>query len=200
MTKNKDWSGNQTSIFSTLGSSSHSKEDRHTQDYYATDPKATEWLMKLENFNSRILEPACGEGHISNVLSKKGYLVDSYDLIDRGFGRGGYDFLTIDNLFFDGDVVTNPPYSLAKEFVEKSLQIIPEGNKVAMFLKIQFLETKDRKEFFKENPPVRVWVSSSRIMCAKNGNFKSKESSAVCYCWFIWEKGFKGETVLKWFN
>jgi hypothetical protein len=89
MTKNKDWSGNQTSIFSTLGSSSHSKEDRHTQDYYATDPKATEWLMKLENFNKRILEPACGEGHISNVLSKKGYLVDSYDLIDRGFGRGG---------------------------------------------------------------------------------------------------------------
>jgi 2-polyprenyl-3-methyl-5-hydroxy-6-metoxy-1,4-benzoquinol methylase len=88
--KNKDWSGNQTSIFSTLGSSSHSKDDRHVHDYYATHPKATEWLVKLEKFNKQILEPACGEGHISNILSKNGYNVISTDLIERGFGGGGY--------------------------------------------------------------------------------------------------------------
>jgi hypothetical protein len=72
-----------------------------------------------------------------------------------------------------------------------------------MFLKIQFLESTGRRELFKKYPPKRVWVSSARITCAKNGDFqKMKESggSAACYCWIIWEKGYEGETTLKWFN
>ena len=63
-------------------------------------------------------------------------------LMDRGFGETGIDFLSIDNLEWNGDIITNPPYKYAQEFIEKALQIIPEGNKVAMFLKIQFMEGK----------------------------------------------------------
>jgi len=39
-------------------------------------------------------------------------------------------------------------------------------------------------------------------MCAKNGDFESKkkEGSAVAYAWYVWEKGYKGETVIKWIN
>ena len=25
-----------------------------------------------------------------------------------------------------------------------------------------------------------------------------KESSAVCYCWFVWEKGYKGKPTVDW--
>ena len=88
----------------------------------------------------------------------------------------------------------------AKEFVEKSLNIIPAGNKVAMFLKLLFLESKGRKQFFLDNPPKTIYVSSSRIMCLKNGNEDNKESSAVYYAWFVWEKGFKGNPIIKWIN
>jgi len=194
-----DWVGNQKSIFSTLGASSHTNEEREYHDYYATEPKAVELLLTLEKFNAYILEPACGEGHISKVLEKHGYYVKSTDLVDRGFGEGGIDFFSFSKKW-DGDIITNPPYKYAKSFIRKALQIIPNGNKIAMFLKLQFLEGKERKEFFKTSPPKTVYVSSSRLKCAKNGKFVKEHSSAVAFCWYIWVKGYKGDTVIKWFN
>ena len=44
-------------------------------------------------------------------------------------------------------------------------------------------------DLFEKYPSVRVWVSSSRIRCVPNGDFSSKESSEVCYAWFVWKKG-----------
>jgi hypothetical protein len=142
----KDWTGNSNSIYKTLGASNHTDKERQNEDYYATDPKAAELLLELETFSPNIWECACGEGHLSKVFEKAGYAVRSTDLIDRGFGETGIDFLSIDNLEWNGDIITNPPYKYAQEFIEKALQIIPEGNKVAMFLKIQFLEGKGRKK------------------------------------------------------
>lgn len=195
----KCWTGGRTAIFATLGASNHSERERESDDYYATEPKATEWLCKLEQFEGKILEPSCGEGHISEVLKAHGYEVESRDLIDRGYGMVE-DFLAIDNLEWDGNIVTNPPYKFAQEFVEKALSIIPTGKKVAMFLKLTFLEGKGRRHLFKTTPPVRVWVSSSRLKCAMNGDFSSVSSSAAAYAWFVWERGYKGETTVKWFN
>ncbi len=86
----------------------------------------------------------------------------------------------------------------AEEFVYKSLEIIPEGNKVAMFLKILFLEGQKRKKLFITNPPETLYVSSARLICAKNGKFDEVSSSAVAYGWFVWRKGFKGDTKIKW--
>ena len=74
-----------------------------------------------------------------------GYNVKSTDLVDRGFGESGADFLKAETAF-DGDIITNPPYKYGKEFVEKALELIPEGRKVAMFLKLQFMEGKARKK------------------------------------------------------
>lgn len=108
----------------------------------------------------------------------------------------------------------------ALPFVKKSLELVQEGHYVAMFLKLTFLEGKERKQFFQESPPMRVWVSSSRIPCAKNGEFlipkkdkignakldkegnliMEKVSSAVAYAWYVWQKGYKGDTIIKWFN
>lgn len=196
----RDWVGGATSVVKQLGASNHCNYERQRDDYYATEPKATEWLCRLEKFNGKqILEPSCGEGHMSEVLKANGYDVVSRDIVDRGYGDVA-DFLSKDNAKWDGDIVTNPPYKYAREFVEKALQIIPEGNKVAMFLKLQFLEGKSRLELFRTNPPARVWVSSTRLKCAMNGAFDSIPGSAVCYAWFVWEKGFKGDTIVRWFN
>lgn len=194
----KDWIGNKNSIYKTLGSSSHCEEDRQSEDYYATDPKAIKLLLELESFSKNIWECACGQGHMSIVLQEHGYNVRSTDLFDRGFGEHGIDFLSMGNFEWNGDIITNPPYKYAQEFVEKALQIIPIGNKVAMFLKVQFLEGKSRKSLFVSFPPRTVYISSSRIECGKNGIFKNE--SAVAYAWYVWEKGFKGTTELKWFN
>jgi hypothetical protein len=195
----KDWKGGKASVFKTLGASNHTDHERERADYYATEPAAVEWLCKLETFNHKVLEPSCGAGHISEVLKAHGYEVESRDLVDRGYGTQA-DFLSIDNQEWDGDIITNPPYSFAQEFVEKALRIIPDGHKVAMFLKITFLEGKKSKALFRSCPPLRVWVSSSRLKCAMNGDFDAVGGSAACYAWFVWEKGYKGETIIKWFN
>lgn len=151
-TKRKDWVGGSAAVFKTLGASNHTDAERQREDYYATEPNATEWLCKLERFEGRILEPSCGEGHMSRVLEAAGYEVVSRDLVDRGYGEVA-DFLAIDNLEWNGNIVTNPPYKYAQEFVEKALSIIPEGKKVAMFLKLTFLEGKARRALFRSTPP-----------------------------------------------
>ena len=188
-------------VFTTLGSSNHALENREAFDYYATDPKAVEMLLELEQFAPVIWEPACGEGHISKVLQAHGYEVISTDLIYRGFGDPEpLDFLkeTLDD--FEGDIITNPPYSMGLEFVQRALESVRPGGKVAMFLKVQFLEGQKRGAFFKDTPPRTVYISRSRISCAKNGDFERFPDSAIAYAWYVWEKGFTGDPVIKWFN
>ena len=198
----KDWVGNKNSIYTTLGASNHTEKLREENDFYATEPRAVELLLELETFSPNIWECACGEGHLSKVLEHRGYKVISSDLVERGYGHGGIDFLKSMKLF-DGDIITNPPYKYAQEFVEHALEIITEGHKVAMFLKVQFLEGKARKKLFKKYPPKVIYVASSRLLCAKNGDFEGMRKgggSAVAYAWFIWEKGYKGDPIVRWFN
>jgi len=196
----KDWTGNRTSVFSTLAASSHSKDERANDDYYCTPPQAVEELLKREQFSHYILEPAVGGGSIAAVLVDHDHKVQSMDIVDRGYaGTEVRDFLTTtkENLNFSPDIITNPPYALAKEFVEHALDISMDSVKVAMFLKIQFLESKKRYELFKKYPPKKIYVFVNRVNCGKNGIF-GKESSAVCYAWFVWEKGYKGLPQVDW--
>ncbi len=202
-------------IYRTIGASNHVKEDREENDFYATDPRAVEMLCEIETFSKDILEPCCGEGHISKVLEDLGYNVESFDLIDRGYGKGGVDFLEYNDVV-NKDIITNPPYKLAQEFVEHAMEIVTDGHKVAMFLKLVFLEGKERKKMFKKYPPKKIWVSSSRIPCAKNGDFYQRDAkgniqydkngnpkeivSAVAYAWFVWEKGYTGPIIVDHFN
>lgn len=164
-------------VFTTLGSSNHVSEEREAFDYYATDPRAVEMLLELEQFSPVIWEPACGEGHISKVLQAHGYEVISTDLIYRGFGD---------------------PEPL--DFLKETLESVRPGGKVAMFLKVQFLEGQKRGEFFRHTPPRKVYISRSRLACYKNGDMTGKPESAIAYAWYVWEKGFTGDPVIKWFN
>ena len=146
-------------VFTTLGSSNHVPEEREQFDYYVTDPRAVELLLEMEAFAPVIWEPACGEGHISKVLEAHGHEVISTDLIYRGFGDPDpLDFLTETIEGFEGDIITNPPYSVGLEFVERALESVRPGGKVAMFLKVQFLEGHTRGEFFRKSPPPEPFI------------------------------------------
>jgi hypothetical protein len=109
----KDWTGNSNSVWKTLGASNHTDKERQSEDYYATDSSAIDKLLSTGiKLSNRLLEPACGEGHLSKRLEGFGYSVLSTDLIDRGYGSGGVDFLKDYNEAnkWDGDIITNPPY------------------------------------------------------------------------------------------
>ena len=194
---------NTHNVFINLGASNHSKQERSKNDFYATPPLAVKHLLEVEKFNKNIWEPACGMNHIVDILKDNNYNV-VYSDIEKMVDDNNIeiiDFLSCDKKW-DGDIITNPPFKYATEFVYKALDVVNEGAKVAMFLKIQFLETKKRMELFKENPPKVIYVASNRYGCSPTGKFDEDGNcgSTICYCWFIWQKGFKGNPIIKWIN
>lgn len=199
---NKDWNGNANSIYKTLGASNHTDKEREEHDFYATDPIAVDKLYATGELTCKnIWECACGEGDLSKRLEDFGYTVKSTDLIDRGYGESGVDFLAQTKVF-NGDILTNPPYKYAMDFALKGLDLVEDGHKVFMFLKLTFLEGKKRfDELFSKYPPKKIYVFSQRVLCAKNGDFEGMKAgggSAVAYAWYVWEKGYTGDTIIKW--
>lgn len=189
-------------VYVNLGASNHTEDQRSDLDFYATPPLAVKQLLEKEHFSSNIWEPAHGMGHISKILEENGYNVKKSDIKDyNNEGIEIINFLSCDKKF-DGDIISNPPYKSAKEFVEKALEVVNDNAHVAMFLKIQFLEGKKRYDLFKKYPPKRIYVAVNRYGCSKDGKFNEKGNigSAICYCWYIWEKGFKGNPEIFWIN
>ena len=193
-------------VFTPLGASNHTDKEREVNDFYATDPIAAEWLLNIEDFDTAvpIWECCAGKCHLADVFTRNGYRVWASDIVKRRSDVDEWDFLSpANNVRWNGNIVTNPPYQSACKVVEKALSLVRDGRKVAMFLKVTFLEGKERRKLFETYPPKTIWVSSSRILCAKNGDFKQARAnggSAVAYAWFVWEKGYKGDTIVKWFN
>lgn len=144
-----------------------------------------------------------GGGDLAKVFIDKGYNVKCSDIVNRGFDNTEViDFLEY-NQKVDYDIITNPPYSKALEFVEHGLELLKPNHKMAMFLKVQFLEGKKRRLLFDKHPPTIIYISSSRILCAKNGDFEGMRKgggSAVAYAWYIWTYKKPEQTVVKWIN
>lgn len=198
----KDWSGNGKSVFVTLGASNHTDKEREPNDFYATDPIAVDKLVGSIGFiPSVVWECACGTGCLSERLEQYCHGVVSTDAIDRGYGQV-QDFLLAKEMPTGCScIITNPPYKLATEFILHALSLLPDGGRCIMFLKTTFLEGEKRHRLlFSKYPPQRILQFSKRVLCAKNAEFQKmcKVGSAVSYAWFVWEKGYKGETTITW--
>lgn len=195
MKNQKDWKGNKNSVFALQGVN-RNPETRALRDLYTTPKEAVEKLLMVEKFYKRIWEPAAGLLHISSVLENHGFEVWSTDIEDRGMEIQKMDFLEYSGIF-SGDIITNPPYSKAEQFVIKSMEVIFPCAKVAMLLRLNFLEGQKRRELFEKFPPIRIYVFSKRINCPKNG-LEIGQHSTMCFAWFVWEKGFQGNPTIYW--
>lgn len=208
----KDWTGNKGTNLTTNGFANLASNEREENDYYATEPKAIELLLKLGIPFHNVWENAVGGWHLANVLEKNRLLGKASDIIVRRspevenseetIQTDLINFLEYNNPdSWDGDIITNPPYKYAKDWALKSIETVQTGHFVALFLPIRYLEGKARRvELFDAFPPKYVFVSTSRIKAAMNGDFDSMKGSAVTYTWIVWKKGYKGNTILKWFN
>jgi Methylase of polypeptide chain release factors len=186
------------------------KNGRVADDFYATAPQDTQVFIKAisevyDLHDKVILEPSAGQGHIIDVLQANfpDATVIGRDLVDRGRAdiESGVDYLQ-DNREEHIDVVlTNPPFAIAKEFIDKSLEKAPL---VMMFAKLQFLEGVKRYEWFKHQPLKYVYVYSYRATPWRDGqplNENGKRwASTMTFAWFVFEKGYSGEPVIRWLN
>ncbi len=168
-------------------------------DFYPTPPYAVEELLKRENFNGNIWECACGDGAVSEVLKKSGFDVISSDIVNRGYGEyRNLDFL--DNEATQGmtcdNIITNPPFKLAKQFVEKSLSVAKR--KVAIIQRLAFMESKERYDMFTTTPLKTVYVFSKRLNMYANGLVDKTKSGMLAFAWYVWDKDYTGKPYIKW--
>ena len=200
-------SENCSDVIQILGGANHDTV-REEDDFYATPTMAVQKL--LDNFQDglskdcKIWDPCAGKGHILKPFRDAGYTVEGSDLIERTdlwdnsiVYPGGFDFLKYDKPI-DSNIVTNPPYKICLDFAKKGMELLEENRYMCMLLKIQFLETKARYEFFKEYPPKYVYVFVNRIGCIPGGETDINKPSAICYAWYIWQKGYNGDPMIKW--
>lgn len=177
------------------------KAIREENDFYATEPKAIELALPYlinTGISKDLWENAVGKGHIANVLKKNGFNVRCSDIVDRGYENTEVlNFLDC-NEKWNGDIITNPPFKLAENFVEKGFELINDGNKLYYFLKIQFLEGIKRNEMYKKYPLKYLLVYSARQKCAKDAEFDKYSATTQCYCWFVFEKGYKRKPIIDW--
>lgn len=175
---------------------------RELNDFYATHPSCVMDILREEDFNHEILEPFCGIGTVSEVLKNAGYDVESYDIIDRGYGKVG-DFFSVDFGTGKYDIITNPPYSSnLAAIVTRCIEFC--HTKVALLMPLRYLSGETRyNEIYKALPPARVYVYQERINIAKNADFDTYNDAGAnmeIYAWYIWERGYKGKTELKWIS
>lgn len=168
--------------------------DGDSYNFYPTPRYVTEALLEVEEFGSVVWEPACGDGAISKVLIEEGYEVVSSDIVDRGYGKVE-DFFQSDRTA--ESIVTNPDYDYAEEFVRTALA--KTTYKVAMLLPLTNLATHDGYVLHTSSPLKVVYVFTSMVSLYPHGRSGPKPPGFVDYAWFVWEHGYEGEPVIRFF-
>jgi predicted RNA methylase len=179
------------------------QEPDDSLDYFPTPPWATRALMGrvfphlgLEaRWRRPVWEPACGEGHMADVLAEYGPVIasDVFDYGSAGYRRADtwwqtFDFLKTDSAPEVDCVITNPPFGdLSIRFVHEALNV--SRNIVAMFFRSQWaVEGVERYEsIFRDNPPTVTAFFVERVPICK-GEWKPHGSTATAYCWLVWVK------------
>lgn len=152
---------------------------RAEDDFYATSPEDVKRFLRAygNKIEGYVLEPCIGQGHIAKVLLEKcNVLIDGIDIKNRNCGLPFFieeDFLTADIEKKYDYVITNPPYTLAEDFIRKSASCVKEGGKVIMFLKLQFLEGTGRKELFDDYPPKYIYMCAEKEPSLSDWEVKS---------------------------
>lgn len=166
------------------------REPPDSLDYFPTPPWATralcEWLRRRfgDLFCYNVLEPAAGEGHMARPLGEYFERVVASDVHDYGCGFPVRDFLFGPQERCDF-CITNPPFRLAAEFIDKALEIADRG--VAMLVRTAFIEGQERHAgLFSRTPPVAMLQFAERVAMVR-GALDQDASSATAYCWLYWE-------------
>ncbi len=176
-------------------------------DFYPTPAYVTEALLEVEEFDDHIWEPACGDGAITSVLEHKfGKTVYSSDIHDYCKKYIVRDFMSYEclpyyhsdvmySVYLHNTIITNPPFKLALEFLQHGLDL--GAKKIALFLKLAFLEGQKRTLVLEQTPLKNIYVFRKRVTLTRNGE-KMKNSGMIAFAWYVWEVGYDGKPMVNW--
>ena len=203
-------------VFKLLGA--HSTTERAKDDFYQSSPEIANALWKCIGFgmknNSRTYEftvdtlfvdSSVGTGILLHDIEENYADTIGYDIVDRGYPDVRIqDWLTVKEIPNPRNkpkvIVQNPPFKLALEFVQHGLELLNNGELLFSLHRIQFLEGLERFENLYKNKykrPKYVFIFTKRVSCL-TPDIENKGQNAVCFAWFMWQKGYRGSTQIKW--
>lgn len=171
------------------------RRERWPRDWYVEPSWTVHALFDRVRFVGLIHDPACGGGTIPRVARERGFIATGSDLVDRGFGQGGIDFLNDHER--RSNIVCNPPYKLAEQFVRHALDVTEF--KVAVIVPLNFAAGQGRwHSLFLPHPPAREVVLSRRPSMPPGGTDIPAKNGTTDYCWLVWDRDHDGPTIKKW--
>lgn len=177
-------------------------EAHDSLDDFPTPPWATralcEWLLTNEHIELGVFscrEPTANRGHMADPLGEYFETVEASDIHDYGRGYEVRDYLFPAPLGTVDWTITNPPFRLAEQFIERASATSSVG--FAMIVRAAFLEGQGRFErLFSRNPPSFVLQFTERVVMHK-GRLAPEGSTATAYAWLVWIDG-ETPTKLEW--
>lgn len=200
------------------------------KEAFETARWAIESVLEVEVLTHDVFDPCVGLGALTRVARAEGYEVYGCDIYDWGANADGHLRSYVVCNFLSGNVVQdlrgftvvmNPPFSLACQFVDKAREL--GARKIICFQRQAWRESLDRRTWWEENPPARVWVCGARAACWRFDMLACKHRDAATPCpnikrkakanpeyggckrcmgstptshaWFVWERGHKGAEV-----
>jgi len=166
-------------------------------DLYETPDVAVHALLRAGEVPAVVWEPACGPGAIVRVLRSKGRHVVAQDLVDYGCpgAASRIDFLMEQSAPPGCEcIITNPPFKLAAQFVERGLMLVP---KVVVLLRLAFLEGTGRSNILDSGHLARVHVFRERLPMMHRGGWQGNESgNSIAFAWMVWDRAHVGPATL----
>ena len=207
-------------VFKLMGS--HSATERAKDDFYQSSPEIANALFECVKAgikrntvyaagleNTVVIDSSVGTGTLLEPFKKICRFQIGYDIADRGYENVRIqDWLTVrpgdeaKEIWFHRYpkiIIQNPPFKLALEFVQHSLELLEKGELLFSLHRIQFLETRERfaKLYGNKQKPKYVFIFANRVTCVAP-DVPNKGQGAMCYAWFMWQKNFRGNTQIKW--
>lgn len=163
---------------------------REVNDHYDTPEYTTQSLLDVHDIKYPVLEPCAG--NLAMVKMLHSIPVWSNDINTQSCTDYNVDYLEKGFTFLCArTIITNPPFNIAQEIIEKALEDVVKGGEVIMLLRLNFLGAQKRKQFWQNAPLKHVYVLSKRP-CFING-----KSDSIEYAWFIFERGYEGVATIE---
>jgi len=165
---------------------------RNKKDFYQTPYCLTRELLEREELEGTVLEPACGKGAIVKVLHEYDYDPEFYDLNE------GFNFLEETNTY--DTIITNPPFSLANDFIEHAKKIY--NKKIIMLLPLNYLHGQYRYEsgIFSQLKTLYVFTRYPMLEDTIREDGNIEKTGMQVFMWAVWNKPWKRNPSVEWID
>ena len=184
---------------------------RRKNDFYETPlAVAAETMFNIPCeplFVKKVLDPGAGRGVWGKALrlyNKTAHItgIDIQSTADLRPNPLIYNHWVLDDYLdwktddkFDL-IMGNPPYKLAHEFVDKSLDLLAPNGQLVFLLRLAMLESLKRyKTWWTHSPIYKVLVSTRRISFTND-----RKTDDTAYAIFMWREGWDASPTLGWLH